>query len=29
MNNHTPAPSITCARMELILPILDGGDSTP
>ncbi len=26
MNNHTPAPSITCARMELILPILEGGD---
>ncbi|HKW22028.1 MAG TPA: hypothetical protein VJO13_11665 [Ktedonobacterales bacterium] len=29
MNHRTPAPAITCAQMELILPILDDGENDP
>ncbi|HKW23398.1 MAG TPA: hypothetical protein VJO13_18600, partial [Ktedonobacterales bacterium] len=29
MNHRTPASAITCAQMELILPILDDGENDP
>src|SRR6185312_15551904 len=29
MNHRTPASAITCAQMELILPLLDDGENDP
>src|SRR5690242_15177838 len=29
MNHHTPASAITCAQMELLLPLLDDGENDP
>ncbi len=29
MNHHTPASAITCAQMELLLPVLDDGENDP
>jgi hypothetical protein len=29
MNHRTPASAITCAQMELLLPLLDDGENNP